>query len=874
MIFLHSITVLILSFVFISCGSDNNNNNNFNNVEIRITGLSNDTQATTSKSWKWGCTEYNKQDKKNKTGDCTYRHVINKKTSHTFASSVRYGNTRSATRKSESGDNRTKYYIHVQAKSKSNIASSVKSVYALLDFNNNKDVNVTGLSNDTKALRNKEWRWGCEEYNKTDKKRKAIDCTYRYVINKKASHTFASNVKYSNTRKATQKGESGDDRTKYYIHVQAQAKSNNIASKIKSVYTLLDTTPPQALKSSNVRAPTSRSTGKTFKVTVSSLKKGDTVTIYVAGGSTSGFLGFRFLASLFSLRNTEGSICIPANAVGKATVSSGTSVTVTVTARGGTNSYYAQVVDEAGNRSPCSEVFDHTSTGGLLEVTGIATDKNPRRFKSWNWSCTTEKTLPCEYRHTINNKVFHLFDSKTAYSANNRANTTGRSDALWYLHVQAKNTKKESNVKSVSVRIDRTKPATPNSGSVTYRIIRDEGNNHDLAVTFKDLLLGDRAEIYNRANCQGRALGKENVGSNNQAVITINVRNSRQQYYGKVVDKADNSSGCGAVFTYPDDVLPVLPAVTGLTNDDVPRQIKRWTWGCTTEDTHPCDYRRIINKKASHRFATSAEYSVNNEHNTSGKADGKWYLHVQARNRAGESNVKSVYARVDNTPPKTPDSNSMSFVSSDNHLLTVTFSDSEILQGERISIYNVSTCRGRTLGSVTVDDDHEGVITFNAGSTSKRYYANIIDQAGNKGGCGFIFSYPSVPAVVPVVTGLTDDDVPRQTKRWTWGCNTQNCTYRYVINQRATPTFDNGAYGTTTEFSTGDKSQALENGIFMFRLKQPKVEPSRVRTVYATIDRTRPATPTQDSIVYVMFEKTTMAMINVVIQFSGLKAWR
>ncbi len=147
------------------------------------------------------------------------------------------------------------------------------------NFNNNIEINVTGLSNDTKALRNKEWRWGCEEYNKTDKKKKASDCTYRHAINQKTTHKFASNVKYDDTRKATRKGESKDDRTKYYIHVQAKAKSN-IVSKIKSVYTLLDTTPPQALKSSNVKAPTGRSTGKTFRVTVNGLKTGDTVTIY------------------------------------------------------------------------------------------------------------------------------------------------------------------------------------------------------------------------------------------------------------------------------------------------------------------------------------------------------------------------------------------------------------------------------------------------------------------------------------------------------------------------------------------------------------------------------------------------------------------
>ncbi len=525
-------------------------------------------------------------------------------------------------------------------------------------------------------------------------------------------------------------------------------------------------------------------------------------------------------------------------------------------------------MDEAGNRGPCSQVFEHTNTGGILEVTGLTTDKNPRRFKSWEWGCTTEKTLPCEYRHTINNKATHLFDSKATYSANNRANTTGKSNNLWYLHVQAKNTKRESNVKSVSVRIDRTKPATPNSGSVTYRVI--DSRLHSLEVTFEDLLLNDRVELYNRSNCQGNALGKRTVGSDNRAVITFKATGNRQKYYAKVIDKANNSSGCGAVFTYPDNVLPVLPAVTGLTNDDVPRQIKRWTWGCTTEATHPCDYRYEINDDAildSDAIREFNKRTYSNGNSASTNEEGDWYLHVQARNRAGESSIKSVSAEVDRTPPKTPTSNSMSFVSSDNHRLTVTFSDSGILQGERISIYNVSDCRGRTLGSEPMANNNRAVITFTATSSRQKYYAQVVDVAGNKGGCGFIFSYPSVPAVVPVVTGLTNDDVPRQTKRWTWGCS--GCTYRHAINRNRTHTFESGdAYSTTHEATKG--ASRSDDGRWYIHVQAKTTEggESRVRTVYARIDRTPPATPTKNSIVYDVLRED--GVDKLMIQFSDL----
>ena len=161
------------------------------------------------------------------------------------------------------------------------------------------------------------------------------------------------------------------------------------------------------------------------------------------------------------------------------------------------------------------------------------------------------------------------------------------------------------------------------------------------------------------------------------------------------------------------------------------------------------------------------------------------------------------------------------------------------------------------------------MITFNAGSTPKRYYANIIDQAGNKGGCGFIFSYPSVPAVVPEVTGLTHDNVPQQIKRWTWGCNTQNCTYRHAITNRATHTFDDDdGWGATTEETTGT---SRGDGKWYIHVQARTTEggESRVRTVYATIDRTRPATPTQNDVVY-LIQDNGDEPDQIIIQISNL----
>ena len=209
------------------------------------------------------------------------------------------------------------------------------------------------------------------------------------------------------------------------------------------------------------------------------------------------------------------------------------------------------------------------------KVTGLESDTSPARSKSWEWSCSTEGTYPCEYRHVINQRATHKFDSKATYSSKNTASTSGKSDGRWYLHVQAKNAGAISAVKSVFVRIDRTKPKTPNKNSMIY----DASNTHQITVTFRDFVQGERVRLYNVSNCKSSSLGVATVGDNGEGVITFTADSTLQNYYAQVTDQAGNVSGCGLIFAYPVTGTAILPEVTGLTNDDTPQRIKRWRWG-------------------------------------------------------------------------------------------------------------------------------------------------------------------------------------------------------------------------------------------------------------------------------------------------------
>ena len=86
-----------------------------------ITGLSDDTVATKSKTWSWSCTEV--------STPCEYRYVANINVAHSFESSDLWGTTSTATESTGTGT----YYLHIQAKDRSGNESDVEHFSALLD---------------------------------------------------------------------------------------------------------------------------------------------------------------------------------------------------------------------------------------------------------------------------------------------------------------------------------------------------------------------------------------------------------------------------------------------------------------------------------------------------------------------------------------------------------------------------------------------------------------------------------------------------------------------------------------------------------------------------------------------------------------------
>jgi hypothetical protein len=116
-------------------------------------------------------------------------------------------------------------------------------------------------------------------------------------------------------------------------------------------------------------------------------------------------------------------------------------------------------------------------------------------------------------------------------------------------------------------------------------------------------------------------------------------------------DGAGNESAVVTVHAILDNTAPV---VTGLSDDPGPWPSKTWSWGATDADPAR-QYRYAVDQ-----LPTATPDGAYGEETAATQAgvDGTWYLHVQARDRAGnESTVLTVSVLLDSTPPHQADQN-------------------------------------------------------------------------------------------------------------------------------------------------------------------------------------------------------------------------
>lgn len=225
------------------------------NTAPTLSGLSNDTTPTRSKTWTPGCNE-----------TCTYRYAVS--TSASDNPSGSYSNLSSIPTTGSYGA----YYLHLQARDVAGNESSVGHFSFLLT-----GPIVTGLSADVSGAKSKTWAWGCSE----------AGCTYRFSLDTSAGGTPSGG--FSSTTTTTQGAGNGT----YYLHVQARSAEGHDGN-VYTVSALLDNTAPTLSGIANDGVPrTSKiwswscSESCTYRFSVDSVETGAPSGDYSSVGSVS-----------------------------------------------------------------------------------------------------------------------------------------------------------------------------------------------------------------------------------------------------------------------------------------------------------------------------------------------------------------------------------------------------------------------------------------------------------------------------------------------------------------------------------------------------------------------------------------------------------
>ncbi|MBI4231637.1 S8 family serine peptidase, partial [Candidatus Peregrinibacteria bacterium] len=189
------------------------------NTSPVVTGLSDDSTATNSKTLSWGATD---------ASSVTYRFAIDQD-----ALGVASGDYASSTSTSQNSGNGT-YYIHVQAQDVAGNVSAVASSSFLMDTT---APVIDTLSDDLTARSSKAWTWDSDD----------AAATYRYSVVSEASEADVDNLCASSTptgayssSKTVSYSSLGDGT--YCLNVQAQDIAGNVSS-VETASFLMDTAP-------------------------------------------------------------------------------------------------------------------------------------------------------------------------------------------------------------------------------------------------------------------------------------------------------------------------------------------------------------------------------------------------------------------------------------------------------------------------------------------------------------------------------------------------------------------------------------------------------------------------------------------------------
>ena len=195
-------------------------------------------------------------------------------------------------------------------------------------------------------------------------------------------------------------------------------------------------------------------------------------------------------------------------------VTSSTTITASSLAEG-LHTFYAKIIDQAGNSSCSSVSVNYSLDTTVPSVTGLSNDAGVYNTYTWTWGC--DET--CTYDYDISQSAVPAFPN--TFSATTTDSVVS-GDGTFYIHVRAKDAAGNiSATESVTVEIDNTSPSYDTTKIPYYdEILYTVGSTVKVYWSgFSDNNLDTYdALVYSNSSCS-TLVGQYNLGSSSPVII-------------------------------------------------------------------------------------------------------------------------------------------------------------------------------------------------------------------------------------------------------------------------------------------------------------------------------------------------------------------
>jgi hypothetical protein len=258
--------------------------------------------------------------------------------------------------------------------------------------------------------------------------------------------------------------------------------------------------------------------------------------------------------------------------------------------------------------------------------------------------------------------------------------------------------------------------------------------------------------------------------SGNSTVFIDTTVETGNTYYYRI--KAANDFGDSG---YSNDAAGIVvpPSITGLVSDYAPARSKTWNWN---SDDPASIYRSIINMDSGDPADWGGAVWSDVAAVSIGTGSGIYYVHVQARDEAGNISLPATAAGVlDNTPPLI---SGLSDDTTPTNTKTWLWTSNDAAAEYRHQINQTSAAPTDWTGINWTTDKFASI-----SSADGIYYVHVQakDQLGNESGIYSVYaSLDSTAMAPPAVTGpdVTSDTTPT----WSWNIPPDSFGFRYQMD--------------------------------------------------------------------------------------------